>query len=112
MHKWSVFHLDCMDNFLLDIYKAWADIQNREFERLGLDVQVSHESYAARGIKREPTKHLGPIAMAMELREEYTDRGDEYREVMARNRSREREIERQRNREFVREPSREFERSR
>ncbi len=40
---------------LEEIREKWADIQNREFERAGLDVRVSHLSNEARGLpKPEP----------------------------------------------------------
>jgi len=91
--------------------KAWADAQNREFKKRGLGVRVSHESYAAQGIDRKPTKHLGPSVMAMEQRNIKTDRGDEYRRTIAQNKEREsRKHERQYQRQLERERS--FERSR
>ena len=74
--------------------RAWADILNKEFERLGMNERVSHESYAAQGIKREPTRHLGPSVMEMELRGIQTERGNKHREVMARNDESERDMKR------------------
>jgi len=71
--------------YLIMWRKQWADAQNREFERKGLDVQVSHESYAARGIKRLPTKHIGLAAMAMENKGVKTERGDIHRKILAQN---------------------------
>jgi hypothetical protein len=91
--------------FLIFLRKDWARLQNREFERLGLDVRVSHESLAAQGIDREPTKHIGAAAMALELRGIQTERGDEYRETMKRN------IEREMTREMARERRLERERT-
>ena len=98
--------------YLVSLRKEWARLQNREFERLGLAVRVSHESLSAQGIDREPTKHIGAAAMALELRGVRTDRGDEYRETIVRNKEREmmREIAHERMREIERE--RTFERSR
>lgn len=84
--------------------KEWARLQNREFERLGLKVRVTHESLATQGSKREPTKHIGAAAIALELRDIRTDRGDEYRDIIARNR--EREIERQPERQRMRDRDR------
>lgn len=78
--------------------ESWAYLQNREFERRNLPVRVSHESLAAQGIDREPTKHLGPGAIAMELRGIQTDRGNEYREIIGHNRAREHEREKIRER--------------
>jgi len=68
--------------------KNWADAQNREFERRSLDIRVSHESNIARGIDREPTIHLGHKAAAMERQGIRTERGDENRAIMARNKAR------------------------
>lgn len=85
-------------SYLIAWRKSWADLQNREFERRGLSVRVSHETLAAQGIDREPTKHLGPGTMALELRGIQTDRGDIYREIMQRNRVREERRQRYRDR--------------
>jgi hypothetical protein len=94
--------------YLVFLRQEWARLQNREFERLGLSIRVSHESLAAQGINRNPTKHIGAAAMALEQRGIQTERGDEYRATMSRNI--EREMERQRGRERVRE--RELDRNR
>ncbi len=83
----------------------WANRQNSEFERLGLDVRVSYKSLAAQGIDREPTRHLGAATIALEQRGVQTDRGDKHREILARNR--ERELERQRRLERSRDRDRE-----
>lgn len=85
-------------SYLIAWRKSWADLQNREFERRGLPVRVSHETLAAQGVDREPTKHLGPGAMALELRGMQTERGDMYREIIERNRKREERKQRRRNR--------------
>lgn len=81
-------------SYLASLRKSWADIQNREYQRRGLSIRVSHESLAAQGIDREPTKHIGAAAMALEQKGIRTERGDQYREVIAHNRSR--ELKRQR----------------
>ena len=94
--------------YLVFLRKEWARLQNEAFEKLGLEVRVTHESLAAQGIDRTPTKHIGAAAMALELRSIQTDRGDEYRETIAVNKEREKERLRQLDR--VRE--REFERTR
>lgn len=80
-------------SYLKILRESWARLQNREFERLGLEVRVSHESLAAQGIDREPTKHIGAAAMALEQKGLRTERSDQYREIIARNRNR--EVERQ-----------------
>jgi hypothetical protein len=96
-------------SYLVQLRKEWARMQNREFIKLGLEIRVSHESYAVQGIKREPTKHLGSKVMALELKGIKTDRGDEYREILTRNK--EREIERMHTRARNHELTREYERS-
>jgi ATP-dependent exoDNAse (exonuclease V) alpha subunit len=68
--------------------QQWAKIQNREFEKKGLDIRVSHESYAKQGIEKEPTIHLGQRATAMERRGIRTERGDENRAIIKRNNQR------------------------
>lgn len=65
--------------------ECWANLQNEVFIRKGLETRVSHESYKTRGIGREPTKHLGPVIMAMERREIKTKFGNENRAIEARN---------------------------
>jgi ATP-dependent exoDNAse (exonuclease V) alpha subunit len=44
---------------------AWEAAQNLALERAGSNERVSSESFAARGIDREPEFHLGPHASAM-----------------------------------------------
>jgi len=92
--------------FLIALRESWANLQNREFERRRLSVRVSHESLAAQGIDREPTKHLGPGAMALELRGIQTERGDIHREIMRRNRIREESRQRYHNQNRDRQRSR------
>lgn len=89
--------------YLKELRKEWADLQNREFERMGLDIRVSHESLTAQGIDREPAIHIGAAAMALELQGVRTGRGDEYRGIMERNRKRDREHQRNRERAWDRE---------
>jgi hypothetical protein len=66
----------------------WAGVNNRVFERKGLEERIDHRSYRARGIDREPTIHLGHEAAALERRGIRTERGDYNREVMRRNEER------------------------
>ena len=91
-------------SWLMKLREEWARLQNRDFEKRGLDVRVSHESYAAQGIDQEPTKHLGPSVIALESQGIRTDRGDEHRKIINRNRERimKRDKCRERNREYVR----------
>ena len=72
--------------------EAWADHQNRAFERLGLSVRVDHRSLEGQGIEREPQQHRGPKATAMERRGEATRIGDKNRETEDRNAARAREV--------------------
>ena len=72
---------------LISWRKSWADIQNRAFERLGLDVRVSHKSLADQGIKRQPELHMGYVAMNQELRGDPSVRGDRYLEILSANQS-------------------------
>jgi len=92
--------------------KLWAELQNREFEKRGLDIRVSHESFAAQGIMREATKHIGAGAMALELRGVETVQGKDYRETMTYNKEREAERERHKERARKQERDRGMERSR
>jgi hypothetical protein len=62
---------DWNDSQNLERWRAeWAAIQNREFERLGIQAHVDHRSFEARGIDREPETHKGPGATALERRGE------------------------------------------
>jgi hypothetical protein len=74
---------------LLLLRERWANIQNREFEKRGLEVRVSHESHATRGIENEPTIHLGHTAHELEKRGIKTERGNKNREIKERNKARE-----------------------
>jgi len=68
--------------------KSWADVNNRMFERKGLDERIDHRSYKEQGIDREPMLHLGVEASAKEKRGIRTRRGDINRERQARNEER------------------------
>lgn len=65
--------------------EQWANHQNREFERRGLDVRVDHRSYEAQGIDREPTQHLGPTASKMERLGQKSRIGEENRRRISAN---------------------------
>lgn len=83
----------------------WALVQNRAYERSGLDIRVSHESLKAQGIHdREPTIHLSLADFQREKRGERTLAGDRKREIEARNKERARQLQlrRQRNLEWSR----------
>lgn len=95
--------------------EQWAMLQNKEFERRGLDIRVSHESHINRGLKEEPTIHLGAKATELERRGIRTERGDKNRAIQERNRMLqerqqryEREREENRSRDRDRDGSRDY----
>ncbi len=65
--------------------EAWADMQNRELERIGSSERVDHRSLEDQGIMREPQKHLGPIATEIERDGRSSHRGNENRAIVTRN---------------------------
>ncbi|MBX3110133.1 MAG: MobA/MobL family protein [Fimbriimonadaceae bacterium] len=75
---------------------AWADIQNREYERAGLRdadgqiLRVDHRSFESQGSDREPTIHMGVFATALERQGVRTEVGDLNREIQKSNEERER----------------------
>ncbi|NYZ70054.1 MobA/MobL family protein, partial [Endozoicomonas sp. SM1973] len=70
----------------LDIIReAWEKHANQALERAGHQERIDHRSLKDQGIDREPTKHLGPKATAMERNGARSDRGEENREIKARN---------------------------
>lgn len=79
--------------------EQWALVQNRAYERNGLELRVSHESLEVQGERdREPTPHLSLADYQREKRGERTPAGDRKREIKARNeeRTRRRQLERER----------------
>ncbi len=78
--------------------EQWAIVQNRAYERNGLDIRVSHETLEVQGKKdREPTIHLCLADFQKEKRGEHTIAGDRKRAIAARNneRIRQRQLERE-----------------
>ncbi|MDR2203488.1 MAG: MobA/MobL family protein [Nitrososphaerota archaeon] len=69
--------------------KSWADVNNRMFERKGLEERIDHRSYKERGIDREPQVHMGHKATALERKGIKTEKGDHNRAVQKRNNERE-----------------------
>ena len=69
--------------------EQWANVQNRAYERTGLDVRVSHESYIMQGKDQEAKKYLNRMDYGLERRGIQTARGDENRAIQARNKERE-----------------------
>lgn len=66
--------------------KHWARLQNREYERNGLDIRVSHESLEVQGQKRIPTPHLSVADWQREISGQRTPAGDRKREILKKNR--------------------------
>jgi ATP-dependent exoDNAse (exonuclease V) alpha subunit len=68
---------------------AWSDIQNAHLrQHLGPEApQVTHLSYAERGVEKIATIHLGPIATGMERKGMETVLGDYNRDAARRNQS-------------------------
>jgi Ti-type conjugative transfer relaxase TraA len=74
------------------IRQAWERIGNRALEHAGIEERIDCRSYADRGIDREASVHLGPVASGMERSGEGSDLGDRNRVAQARNAERERII--------------------
>ena len=72
------------------IRQEWERIGNRALEQAGIAERIDCRSYVDRGIDREATVHLGPVAAGMERSGEGSDLGDRNREAQARNAERER----------------------
>ena len=76
---------------LISLRESWAIHQNRALERAGFDTRVTHESYAARGIAIDPTRHVGAAAIANELKGVPTRLLDDHLRVIAARQSQERD---------------------
>ena len=72
------------------IRQEWERIGNRALEQAGIAECIDARSYADRGIDREATVHLGPVAAGMERNGEGSDLGDRNRAAQARNAERDR----------------------
>lgn len=84
--------------------ERWAELQNRYYERNGLEMRVSHESLEVQGKDREPTIHLSFIDYQKEKRGERTYAGDKKRAIKKRNEDKlrtKRELERKREHEHT-----------
>ena len=81
----------CTREFIETWREAWAAIQNRAFERLqikdeeGRILHTDHRSYEAQNIDREPTMHVGVLAMALERQGVPTEIGDRNRAIRRAN---------------------------
>lgn len=70
---------------LESLRESWERIGNRHLERHGHAPSLDRRTLAAQGIEREPTQHLGPLAMVIERDGRESHRGRENRVTMARN---------------------------
>lgn len=80
--------------------EQWALVQNRAYERNGLDIRVSHESLEVQGIRdREPIIHISRIDCQREMAGERTPAGDRKHAIKQRNaeRIRQRQLDQERN---------------
>ncbi len=75
--------------------EQWAAVQNRAYERNGLDIRVSHESLQVQGIDRLPTIHLSRIDWQKEQRGKRTLAGDRKRAVEVVNRTRHHKLQKE-----------------
>ena len=82
--------------------RGWANTQNRAYARNGLSIRVSHESYKARGIDKEPRRYLSRIDYQLEQQGIQTARGNENRRIKVRNQERVQQQERNNRREHSR----------
>lgn len=67
---------------LLLLREEWERLVNEALARAGKKEKISNKTLEAQGIKRPPTVHLGPAAMAMERRGIRTERGNLNREAL------------------------------
>lgn len=82
-------------------------IQNRAYERNGLDIRVSHESLKVQGVyDREPTIRLSRIDWQREQHGERTPAGDLKRAILVRNMERMRQRQQEKSHEIAIELSR------
>lgn len=70
-----------------------ARIVNIQFEKQGIDKELTHKSYTRQGIDREPTKHLGAKVKALKDRGILTDRSRDNQDIKDRYRKQAREKE-------------------
>ncbi|BDC53224.1 hypothetical protein F183_A55390 (plasmid) [Bryobacterales bacterium F-183] len=65
-----------------------AGIMNAIATRENLQIFVEYLSFEARGMDKQPTQHLGPLAAEMEREKQRTERGNQNREIQAANEQR------------------------
>lgn len=75
--------------FLENCRVAWQNVQNRAYERNGLDIHVDCRTLREQGIDREPQNHMSPGEYRRYRRGEQTKAGNIRKEIEARNTERE-----------------------
>ena len=65
--------------------KDLTDTINVVNDRIGLPEYWEHRSFKELGLEQEPTRHLGPIASALERKGIRTEKGDANRAIMEHN---------------------------
>lgn len=73
--------------------EQWAIVQNRVYERNGLDIRVSHQSLEVQGKEYIATPHLSIVDWQREKSGRHTLTGDKRREVYEKNKQAELEKE-------------------
>ena len=64
---------------------AWADVTNRNLERVGVEARIDHRSHADRGVLEQPTIHEGVTARTIEQQGFIADRCELNRQIKADN---------------------------
>lgn len=59
--------------------ERWADYSNRYLTEANTNTRIDHRSLEAQGVDRQPTKHLGKEATAIEKRQQLSNRGNNLR---------------------------------
>ena len=59
---------------LLEWRDRWASLVNSYFKELDIDETIDHRSFRARGIKKQPTVHVGVSGFAIFKKKRYCDR--------------------------------------
>lgn len=59
---------------LLEWRERWATLVNSYFRELEIDETIDHRSFRARGIKKQPTVHVGVSGFAIVKKKRYCDR--------------------------------------
>ena len=75
--------------------KGWEVLQNRAYERNGLDIRVSCESLKTQGIDRKPLSYMPVADWQKEKNGQHTPSGDKRRKVVRKNEKKALKMEKQ-----------------